>query len=437
MTKKKCLVVGGGVTGQSCIRFLAEQGEQVCCTDSRLDEHHEINARFNSLVEELDNVEVAEPLRVLNTPPSVYRRVVLSPGLANNHPFVRWSSTSKTNRCSDIDLFLDKVTVPVVAITGTNGKSTVTRLVESMLKGHGFVAVGNLGVPVLSNLNASVKGYVLEISSFQLERLAKTDRVFEVSAILNIAEDHTDFHGSFEVYRAAKLSILELSRICLVDSRTVGSVNSYDDRVIDLSADSSFRVCDDGVVIANQFIQSNEIALRGKHNCWNSMVAAAIAMQMGAHLEEVKETLKNFKGLPHRSEEVATVNDVMYINDSKATNAHATSTMLNSLRSSGKSVILMLGGQTKAQDLSQLKDAVAKAVKVAVLYGQDRELLHSELDSVVQTEVIEDFESAFAYANRVARAGDTVLLSPAAASFDQFNSFEDRGMKFAALVNAL
>jgi UDP-N-acetylmuramoylalanine--D-glutamate ligase len=348
-----------------------------------------------------------------------------------------------------VELLYRVLAVPILAVTGTNGKSTTTRLAESMLRAAGLRtrAAGNVGAPALGLVGEALDWAVLEVSSFQLETTAEFRP--RVAVILNLTPDHLDRHGSFEAYRNAKARILARQ-----EADDVAVLNFDDPAVRDL-ADScrarvlAFRTAGalshgawlDGscIVIRNGDgpavrLPLDGLRLSGLHNRENAVAALAATAAAGADPAKAILALDGFVGLPHRVEEVGRAGGALFVNDSKATNPGAA---VQSLRGFPASVIWIAGGRDKGLDFADLAAVAAARVRAAVLMGEAAGKLEAALAGRVDVHAAASIEEAVQRAAGLARTGDVVLLSPACASQDQFRDFEERGDRFRAAVAAL
>jgi UDP-N-acetylmuramoylalanine--D-glutamate ligase len=338
---------------------------------------------------------------------------------------------------------------PVAAVTGSNGKSTTVTLISDMLQkaGIGCRLCGNIGIPLIEETTQAHEGDVLvtEVSSFQLERTVSFKP--RISALLNISPNHLDRYPSMVEYRAAKLRILDNqdeSCFAVVNRDLDAEVNRYignrrgprliffgrdDDCDIAIGEDDiSFRVmgCETG-----EIKRSDIRHLKGEHNRWNIAAAGGVALLLGTHFDALRETLAEFKGLEHRLEFVDEIDGVRYVNDSKATTVDAALIAIDTV---GNGVILIAGGRDKGSDFSPLCEAVSGKVKAAVLIGETTSVLSNLLRGCTRVETGVDMRDAVRKARAIAQRGDTVLLSPACASYDMFRNFEERGSAFKAEI---
>ena len=345
----------------------------------------------------------------------------------------------------DIQLFAESVQAPVIGITGTNGKSTVTTLVAQLLEasGHTVLAGGNLGRPALDLLKDDVpQFYVLELSSYQLE--ATHSLRLAAATVLNLTPDHMDRYVSVKDYAMAKARIFDHAEVGVLNAddswvKSMGTAQmkkvffSESDRgrefVLDKST-NAVRLLAHGKVV----LTDSDIQLKGHHNHLNVLAALAILDSLNVNLDTIKTALKSFRGLPHRMETVDVVAGVTYINDSKGTNVGAT---IAAIKGSTAPVVLIAGGDGKGQDFSELMDACRSTVHHAILLGRDARAIGAVLENVCAVTYVENLEDAVRCSASVARHGDWVLMSPACASLDMFENYAHRGRVFHDAVARL
>lgn len=432
------LVVGLGATGLSCVRFLREQGKRVSVMDSRLqppgqtelsDSWPEVTVHTGGFDEAV--IAQADVL-------------VMSPGVPLATPDIKRAVDRGARITSDIELFCQAFEGRKVLITGSNAKSTVTTWLAHMasLARANYVVGGNLGQPALTLLDQDADLAILELSSFQLELLPELDA--DVATVLNVSEDHLDRYPSFEDYQQAKQRIYRGCHHAVYNRDDALTRPSVSDEI----PTTSFGR---GVPDANQFgllesdgvewlslgtdgwLPVSEVALPGRHNLMNALACLALGDAIGLPRVAMLESLRTFKGLPHRCELVATQAGVRYVNDSKGTNVGATLAAVEGLgREAPGHVILLVGGQGKGADFSPLAEPVRALCKAVLAFGEDRERLAAALGE--DTRQVDTLEVALDQAAGLAEIGDTILLSPACASFDQFRNFEHRGDVFRAWV---
>lgn len=435
------VVVGLGVTGLSCARHLYRSGGSFSVVDTRIDP-----PGLDELRREMPDVPVytGEYPQELITAAA---EVIVSPGIPMDDPLVELARGAGVDVVGDIDLFMRQALAPVVGITGSNAKSTVTELVGLMAREAGLVVGvgGNLGIPALDLLDETSQLYVLELSSFQLERAGTLG--LSVATVLNVSADHLDRHGSMPRYHQAKHRIFRGCKKAVV--------NRDDPLTMPLVADdveivgwtmATPGMSDFGLVEAQgreyfchgfeRLLPLAELAMPGRHNVANALAALALGYAADIPLSSMCETLRSFRGLPHRCEQVASIKGVDYVDDSKGTNVGATEAALTGLGGC-RDIVLIAGGQGKGADFSQLRPAVERHCKQLVLIGEDAPLIQQALADAAPVTLCTSLEEAVQAAAAAAEPGDTVLLSPACASFDMFPGFVARGQAFAAAVHRL
>ena len=435
----RALVVGLGATGLSVARFLSERGIQLAVADTRANP-----PGLAELRECLPDVAVF----LGGFDPAAFARathLVVSPGVALDTPAVRQAALSGVPVFGDLDLFACVARAPVVGITGANGKSTVTTLLGLMAEaGRRKVKVGgNLGTPMLDLLDAEAELYVLELSSFQLERSSLLEAA--AATVLNISPDHLDRYPDIQAYADAKRRIFNGTGLMVLnaDDPAVAAMAEVGRRCARFSlkeaAGAEYRLgLVDGrewlVCAGEPLMAVEEIRLKGRHNAANALAALALGDAVGLPRAAMAQALREFPGLEHRMEWVAEVGGVAYINDSKATNVGACMAALEGL---GGPVVLIAGGDGKGADFSALADVAAGKVRAAVLMGRDAGLLEQALRPQVPSVRVESMKQAVAAARKLAQKGDIVLLAPACASLDQYKDYRERGRVFADAVRSL
>jgi UDP-N-acetylmuramoylalanine--D-glutamate ligase len=437
------VVVGMGLTGLSCARFLARQGLEFTVMDSRAEPP--LAATFRSEFPALALHTGGFDAALLQQADEI----ILSPGVDPRQTVFRAAVAAGARLIGDIELLYRQAHAPIVAITGTNAKSTVTTLVWLMAQQAGVRVAcgGNLGTPALDLLAPDVELYVLELSSFQLE-LVDEFRA-DVAAFLNLAPDHLDRYGDMQNYRLAKQRIYAGARcvVCNLDDAATLPPPDCTARRIEFSlsvpAPDGFGVLlRDGVEwLAHgetALISSHELALKGRHNMVNALAAMALATAAGIAVDAQIAVLRQYRGLPHRCQHVRSLDGVDYYNDSKGTNAAAAVAALRGLAGQCRgSIVLIAGGIAKESDFSALAMQLACSGRAAVLIGESAPLLAAALHGAVPLQWAASMAQAVLQARALAQPGDIVLLSPACASFDMFRNYEERGDVFAGIVNAL
>ena len=439
-TNRKTAILGMGATGLSAARFLASIGDSFVFADSR-----EQPPRLKEVRDQYPETPVVLGEFASDLLANMDRALV-SPGISLEEPALVAARENGVELIGDLELFLEHAAAPVIGITGSNGKSTVTTLLGAMAEASGLnVAVGgNLGVPMLDLLDDQCELYVLELSSFQLELL--NDSRGAIVALLNVSPDHMDRYQGLQQYHAAKHRIFRGASKVVInreDQLTKPLLSSQVTQTSfglnqpDLGEFGILEGLEQGFLARGieRLMPISEVAIKGTHNLANALAALALGFAAGLPLQAMRETLKTYRGLPHRCENVAEIDGVLYIDDSKGTNVGATEAALEGFGSAErKNLILIAGGLGKDQDFTGLQSTAAKYVKQALLFGQDAEQIGRALGSVCDTQCLDSLQSAVEQAALVANAGDIVLLSPACASFDMFSGFEERGRCFQQAV---
>ena len=428
------LVLGAGVSGMSCIRHLHGKRDLIVC-DTRFDTDQSPIPNSSTFYQNFPQVSLIRSSDIDRAIDSVSTMIV-SPGLPLRHCLVRKALSSGIKLVSDVDLFMDAADGPVIGITGTNGKSTVTTLVGAMLEDQAFGSGGNLGPPALDLLNDGFAGYVLELSSFQLERMEA--KRLDVASIINISNDHLDRHESLDSYAAVKRRIYRDCGFAVYNgddplSRPPDNVPS-----VAVNKDERWRVIEKGVVIDGRFVASDGIKLTGDHNRLNVVVAAAIAHSFGASFDNIRHVLESFEGLPHRAQIVGSIDDVTYVDDSKATNLGSCIAAIEGVikQPSSRRIVLIAGGAGKGADFAALGRAMPGHVRSVVLIGRDARLIAANIPGT-PVAFASDLDDAVVKARMDALPGDVVLFSPACASFDMFENFVVRGQAFTRIVEGM
>ena len=431
---KNVVIIGLGLTGLSCVDFFIARGVTPRVMDTRisppgLDKLPESVERHTGSLNE-DWLLAAD-------------LIIASPGIAVAHPALTRAADAGVEIVGDIELFCREAQAPIVAITGSNGKSTVTTLVGEMAKAAGVnVGVGgNIGLPALMLLEPNRELYVLELSSFQLETTFSLKAA--AATILNVTEDHMDrYPFGLQQYRAAKLRVYENAAVCVVnaDDALTMPVRGADERCISFGVDVgdyhlNHQQGDTWLrVKGEKILNTKEMKVVGRHNYTNALAALALADAVKLPRSSSLKALTTFTGLAHRFQLAWERNGVRWINDSKATNVGSTEAALNGLKVEG-TLHLLLGGDGKSADFSSLAQYLQGSAIRLYCFGRDgAELAALRPDVAEQTETME--QAMKLIASRV-KAGDMVLLSPACASLDQFKNFEQRGDQFTLLAKEL
>ncbi|MFI4891178.1 MAG: UDP-N-acetylmuramoyl-L-alanine--D-glutamate ligase [Steroidobacterales bacterium] len=433
------VVVGLGKTGASCVRYLARHGVEVSATDSRREPPG--LADLGELAQELDLRLGSFDLSLLDGA----SQLLMSPGISLEEPIARRARERGIEVLGDIELFARAVRAPVIGVTGTNGKSTVTSLVAHMAlcAGRRVLAGGNLGVPALDLLDGPVPElYVLELSSFQLQTTSSLKLIGAV--VLNVTADHMDRYDSIESYARAKARIFARATTVVLnaDDAVVAAMRRRGTRTLTFGvqrADADFTLVEAGGTTwlarhGERLLDTAKLKIPGRHNAANALAALALGEAAALPYPAMLRALETFPGLPHRSEWIADIAGARYIDDSKGTNVGAT---IAAVAGTAQPLVLIAGGEGKGQDFAPLADAFRGKVRHAVLIGKDAQAIAAALAGVCGCEFAASMPDAVAAASRLARPGDVVLLSPACASLDMFRDYNHRGDVFAASVRAL
>ncbi len=434
-------VLGLGTTGLSCARFLTARGARVAAFDTRATPPNLAAARALGVDIHCGGLDAHSF--------DGYPHVAVSPGVPLAEPALVAARSNGADVVGDVEIFAWYARAPVAAVTGSNGKSTVTTLVWRILEAAGRCvrAGANLGTPALDLLESTEPdAYVLELSSFQLDltdSLAPT-----VAAVLNITADHIDRHGSFAAYREAKARILAGAGHVVLNAEDP-VVASLAERIaapatIDWiapdSADTAhYRVAGHAGerwlwAAATPVMPVGELRIAGRHNEFNALAALAMTTRLGVDVAAQRRALAAFEGLAHRRRLVAEEGGVRWFNDSKGTNIGATIAAIEGLVTTGRA-ILIAGGQGKGADFRELRAAIAGRVRLALLLGEDARLIASAIGDLCEARLVADVETAVRTAADCAQTGEIVLLSPACASLDMFGNYEERGRVFEAAVH--
>jgi UDP-N-acetylmuramoylalanine--D-glutamate ligase len=442
ISHKNCLIVGLGQTGLSCAQFLARRALSVAVMDTR-----EQPPALSTLQQDYPQVLIKtgglDQAWLLQAD-----MIVLSPGVDPRLPEIQAAAAAGIEIVGDIELFARYTQAPVVAVTGSNGKSTVTTLVALMaqLAGKEVLTGGNLGTPALDLLSETVPDfYILELSSFQLETVRSLNAF--ASVVLNVSPDHMDRYDSVEQYQQAKRKVFAGDGVMVInrDDPVVSAMAESGRIQIGFSMQQSEGV-DFGLLQHNgetwlaegnePLLAVSQLKIVGSHNLANALAALALGSAMALPMPAMLSALQEFKGLPHRCRLVRVLNDVRWFNDSKATNVGACVAAIAGLAGSGP-IVLIAGGVGKDQDFSELSDSLKSAVRAVVLIGEDADQIAAVVPATISQTYAENITDAVKQAQQLAHAGDSVLLSPACASFDMFSGYAERGEKFEQAVRGL
>jgi len=429
-------VIGAGKSGVASARLLKKLGAEVLLSEAKWispdlrEELKMLGVRFE---------EGGHSDRILNSD-----LIVPCPGVPLTNPWITRARAIGIPVMGELELGYRFLSSPMVAVTGTNGKSTVVSWIAHIMRRAGAIACGNIGNP-LTSLSGAKDPLVVEVSSFQLETVI--DFRPRVALILNLDQDHFDRHGTFEAYRRAKSRIFE--------NQKEGDhlILNYDDphlRSLEKDARPQVHYFSIERAVKGAYVEGNKIvleedeklellsteslALFGFHNLQNALASALASYLMGTPLEEIREGLRSFRGLPHRLEYVGEIEGVKFINDSKGTNPHA---VLWALKSIDEPVILIIGGEDKGLDFTPLREIVEKRVKKLILIGESRNKLKAVFEGTVELSEAGNLEDAVELAFHEAERGDVVLLSPGCSSFDMFKNYRERGERFKDAVRRL
>ena len=429
----RVLVVGLGDTGYSVVQFLQETPIRFAVIDSR--KNPPLLESFRQQMPDVAMFCGAFTKAAFD----VATHLIVSPGVSLQEPMLQQAIMSGVRVLSDIDLFACACDKPVIAITGSNGKSTVTTMMGDLGKAAGVKTAigGNLGTPALNLLQQNADLYVLELSSFQLERTSALNAV--AATVLNVTPDHLDRHDGMAAYADEKQRVFNGNGALILnaDDEWVAEM-AIEGRLtyrFSIQKNADFYLEDGYLVFAGQrLLSASELPLEGSHNIANALAALALGYAAGLDLKAMCEALKRFKGLPHRMQKVAQIKGVNWVNDSKATNIGAA---LAALQGYQNKVVFLAGGDAKGADMKELEPVVAAKCKSVVVMGKDAELIRQAVESCVPVFSAANMREAVAIAAQQALAGETVLLSPACASLDQYKSYADRGNKFTEAVMEL
>ncbi len=427
------LVIGLGLTGYSVAGYLLSRGYRCRVQDSR-----DIPPYYQQLTNRFSDVQISSmPLdaELINWADAL----VVSPGVSIHSPQIQQAADLGKSIIGDIELFAQVVDSPVIAITGSNGKSTVTTLLGEMMRADGkrIGVGGNIGTPALDLLDEDAEFYVLELSSYQLETTSLLKPL--AATVLNLSEDHLDRYDSYADYVQAKLHIYDGAKICvsnLDDEATRHKAGDISFSLTDMDADFGLME-DDGFWLAQhgaRWISVADLKVSGQHNWANCLAAMALADSLGISKDAIVDALQRFTGIAHRSQWVAEINGVEWINDSKATNVGAAKA---SIEGRSRPVVLIAGGQSKAADMSVLNPVLRAQVKCVLLMGEDADRIQQAWQGSTEIRRVEHMQQAIEEAQQLAEPGDCVLLAPACASFDMYQKFEARGDDFAKRVREL
>ena len=428
------LILGLGITGLSVARFFFKKDISFRIADSRQEPPMLDIAEKESVLSDSHFGEWSKSLLEGVT------EIIISPGISEAESIVDWSRQQSVPIISDIELFGRYAKAPIIGITGSNGKSTVTQLLGEMAIADGKNAIicGNIGKPVMDSLSDEAELYVVELSSYQLDYTNKLSLLTGV--ITNITPDHLDRYSNFSDYISSKLSIYSYCKFQVI--------NLNDDLLSDLSGHNFYAVesvddrCDFSanrigdlyeVLHKGKFLlTSDELKVVGRHNIENLLAALTLGHRFGLNLKVMVQAAIDFKGLEHRLEFVSTINDIDYYNDSKSTNAISSITAINAIFEKYNNLILISGGISKKEDYSEFFKLINEKVNAVVLIGECSSDFSKQI-TAPHVEVVDTMKKAVSMATSMAEGG-AVLLSPGCASFDMFSDFNERGDVFKRFV---
>ncbi len=436
------MVLGLARTGSETARFLVPQGARVLVTDCKA------QAELEKEIEALSGL----PIRfLLGGEDEAWLEgmdlLVTSPGVPPENPLLRGARQRGIPVLSEIELAYRFLSAPLIAVTGTNGKSTTTTLVGEILKAAGIRAFvgGNIGQPLIGFAGGNWEWGVVEVSSFQLEWVERFCP--KIAVLLNLSEDHLDRYPDFLSYCQTKEALFRAQgeEDLAILNRDDPLVSAMRERIRARVLSFGWNKVGEGVYATEREIfwcgpdgtlnfPLSRVKIHGVHNAENLMAAVAVARSVGVETEVIQRVMEEFPGLEHRLEFVREKDGILFYNDSKGTNVGA---VLKSLASFSAPIILLAGGIDKGGEYRILEDEIKRKVKKLVLFGAAKEKIQAALGHLTETAVMESLEGAVREAYRSARSGDIVLLSPACSSFDMFRNYAERGKAFKALVQSL
>ncbi len=450
--KKYILVAGLGKSGVSIAKFLKKKGENIIATD--------IDPSMAVTAAELENKGIKTEIGFHRTETFLNaEKIIVSPGIPLNNKYLAMAVQKGIPITGEFDVAAEFIDIPVIAVTGTNGKTTVTTLISEMLTNSGLkvFTCGNIGTPFVEYFMKDEKADIIvaEVSSFQLDTAGKFSP--DVAVLLNITEDHINRYKDFSAYSDSKWSIFKnqsQNDIAIINNsikeaekhlKVLKSIPVFFGRENIYPERKTAIIKPDKIIIDNFSIDNmnvNKISvidisgagLKGEHNRENMAAAFLACLAAGGTIRGMEKTIKSFKGLAHRIEYAGTINGVDYIDDSKATNPDA---VVKALECCGNNIILILGGRSKNTDFSYMEQAVKKRVKKIISMGESKTQIKNALADICTTVEADTMKQAVGTAYKIAQPGDTVLLSPACASFDMYDSYSARGDDFILNVKQL
>lgn len=428
------LILGMGVTGLSVANFFTKEKIEYRIADSRKSPPLLKSFIKNKLNQQCD-LGFWNKLSLVGV-----SEIIVSPGIATSENIIIWAKEKKIPIISDIELFSRYVKAPIIGITGSNGKSTVTQMLADIanIDGKNTAICGNIGKAVLDCLADNIDLYIVEISSYHLDYTNKLNLFAAV--ILNITPDHLDRYNSFEDYVSTKLGIYEYTnrKVVNLDDPFVKNINSdYCFSLKNNNSKCNFRIADNNSVL-NFFYKniylfnSKNLKIFGKHNMSNILAVLVLAEILSLSLKSMIAAILNFKGLEHRLELVNNIDNIDFFNDSKSTNAISTITAINALSDKYNNLVVIIGGIAKKEDYSAMFNLIAKKVQAVVLIGQSSNVFYKHI-KCSKVDIVNSMEKALEVAKIYAKDG-AILLSPACASFDMYDDFNARGKHFKKIL---
>ena len=436
------VIVGLGKTGMSCVRYLSGQGRSFVVIDSRSEppELDTLRKNYADVPCYLGSLHEG----ILSTA----RQIIISPGVALTEPAITAAAANGAAVIGDIELFCLQASAPIIAITGSNGKSTVASMLHEMIlrSGKRSGLGGNIGTPALDLFSTDAPDfYVLELSSFQLESIYSLNSV--VAVMLNVTEDHMDRYQDINSYAQVKKKVYAGDGVMVInlDDKFAASVENRDRKSITYSLREpstgmfGIRTVDGERLLAygtELLLPISALQIRGDHNLSNALAVLALGMAIDLPMPAMLDSLKEFAGLPHRCQWLARIDGVDWYNDSKGTNVGASRAAINGLAAAGD-LILIAGGVAKDADFSQLAETVREHVRAVILIGRDANVLAAALEGTCRIYSAISIDAAVHLAAELVGEGGSVLLSPACASFDMFADYQARGEAFSQAVSSL
>ncbi len=440
MQKNTYLVIGLGATGLSCIRYLVSKNYSVIVADSR---HNP--PKLAEFKKDFPAIEI----HLGKFSPEVFTKagtLVVSPGVSLDEPCIQQAIQNYIPVIGDVEIFAREAKAPIIAITGSNGKSTLTTLMGDIISDAGLKAVvcGNIGLPVLDALEQPTPDYyVVELSSFQLDTTHSLKA--KVAVVINVSPDHMDRYATLANYMASKQRVYSHCEHAIVnaDELEIWKSLSFEKKPIEFTLQNPKENqwgIQDGFLAQgkNKLIAVSDLLLQQRHNNQNYLAALAMGMCLQLPMESMLRTLKRFTGLAHRCQLVKKIDGVAWFNDSKATNVGAAIAAIESMAQfmQGK-LILLAGGDSKGVSLLPLQEPVKKHVSHVILFGKDADLLDNALRDFTQISRVTTLREGVQCAKKIAQSGDVVLLAPACASLDQYENYAARGRDFVNSVEAM